>query len=126
MQKFIAVAIIIISVAMLIIGRVNDRIGYIIFGVIGFIAGIYILVNCFIENSPIHDEKTNRFYRYAKTTDNPNRAMCPKCKPEYKDYPLLAVRPLIHSVYGDKKYHGVYCWHHGEVWFDKEEKDGNV
>ena len=74
-----------------------------------------------------YDEKNNRFYEYAKKSDNPKRAICPKCKKEEmeneedefpNDDHLL--RPLIHSVYGDKKYHGVYCWFHGEVWFDKE------
>ena len=67
-----------------------------------------------IKTAVDYDEKNNRFYEYAKKSDNPKRASCSKCG---KNSP----RPLIHSIYGDKKYHGVYCWFHGEVWFDKEK-----
>ena len=66
-----------------------------------------------------YDEKTNRFYEYGKKSDNPSRAVCPKCKDE--NALVTTLSPLIHSIYGNKKYHGVYCWFHGEVWFDKED-----
>ena len=84
---------------------------------------IFILVCLFafyvfvIKTAMDYDEKNNRFYEYAKKSDNPKRALCPKCKGLFPE-PL---RPLIHSVYGDKKYHGVYCWFHGEVWFSEKE-----
>ena len=97
-----------------------------------FIA-IAIIIICLIifyfwvfKTAKDQDEKTGRCYKYAKKSDNPKRAMCPKCKKEQakiiQEFPdndhLL--RPLIHSI--DDKYHGVYCWFHGEVWFDEEEK----
>ena len=74
-----------------------------------------------------HDELTNRYYRYAKKSDNPKRAVCPKCKQEQaenihecpdNDHLL---RPLIHSTRSDKKYHGVCCSIHGVMWFDKKD-----
>lgn len=73
-----------------------------------------------IRSGMIYDEKTNRFYRYAKESDNPHSAICPKCEPEYEKKED-ALRPLIHSIYGDKKHHGIYCWFHGEVWFSEKE-----
>lgn len=119
LEKIIGIAIFVISVFMLVNGIINNWTGHILFGVIGLFAGVAVFWWCLIENSPIHDEKTNRFYKYAKESDNPKRAICPKCKDE--DALVATMRPLIHSVYGDKKYHGVYCWFHGEMWFDKED-----
>ncbi|MBA7470145.1 hypothetical protein ES707_05423 [subsurface metagenome] len=82
-----------------------------------------------IKTGEEHDEQTNRYYRYSKKSDNPKRAVCPECKKEMPknvyglpndDYLL---RPLIHSTRGNKKYHGVYCWFHGAVWFDLWNKE---
>lgn len=96
----------------------------IIFGIIIFILLCLFAFYFFVIKTGVeYDEKNNRFYKYAKKSDNPKRAICPKCEKEYKNSPLgIALRPLIHSVYGDKKYHGVYCWFHGETWFDLWEK----
>jgi len=101
----------------------------IIFTIIFILICLFAFYFFVIKTAVDYDEKNNRFYKYAKKSDNPKRAVCPKCKKEqaenaneFPDNDYL-LRPLIHSIYGDKKYHGVYCWFHGEVWFDEPKED---
>ena len=114
MQKFIAVAIIFAAISILIVGRINDWTGHIVFGVIGFIAGLYILVNCFIESEPIHDEATNRFYKPVEDGNNPHHAPCKNCGERAR---------LIYTVYG-KRLYGTDCMFcHYTIFFDLWKKE---
>lgn len=109
MEKIIGIAIFVISVFMLVNGIINSWTGHILFGVIGLFAGVAVFWWCLIENSPIHDEKTNRFYWYVKDTDNPHHAKCKNC----------GVRAnLIYTIYG-KRHYGTDCMFcHHTIWFD--------
>lgn len=69
---------------------------------------VTLMIRRILENSPYWDSKTNRFYKHAKDSENPNHASCPKC----------STRSRLIRTTTNPHYTGVYCEHCGEVWFD--------
>lgn len=119
MEKIIGIAIFVISVFMLVNGIINSSIGHILFSVIGLFAGVAVFWWCLIENSPIHDEKTNRFYWYVKDTGSPHHAPCKNCGERAR-----LIYTFVGKKYLAKKLYGTDCMFcHYTIWFDlwKEE-----
>lgn len=92
---------------------------------------ILIIIACFIclcflfkHDSEFHDDKTGRWYKYVKKTDNPHHRLCPKCFPYgWASSGTKQVSPLIYSTNEGKRHTGVDCKKCGIVWLDLECKE---
>lgn len=96
----------------------------IIFFIVACLVGLYFV---FKYDSAFYDNKTGRWYKYAKKSDSPKAATCPRCRAEAlakksKNVTIfIPVSPMIYST-SNKRHYGIYCSRHGEVWLDLQKK----
>lgn len=82
---------------------------HVAFGVIVMGGGVILLQLHLAETASNYDEKTNRYYKFAKNPgDNPHHGVCPIC---------YTLQPVIYTTVGKPRRYGVYCTRHNEQWF---------
>jgi hypothetical protein len=111
-EKFMAVVLFICSAIMMIVGIAHDPpwVLHILLGFLAFAGATAILMDYMARNAPFYDEETKRYYRFANKTDRLHHLRCPRCDEWSR---------IIYTTSNSDR-NGVYCHHHGPVWFDLE------